>query len=51
VFLDPLLGGTTRVTVKVRSIVEPVLLTGGLRRHLRNLKQFVEEDIARVRRA
>jgi uncharacterized membrane protein len=51
VFLDPLLGGATRVTVKVRSIIEPVLLTSALHRYLRNLKQFVEEDIARVRRA
>jgi uncharacterized membrane protein len=52
VFLDPLLGGgATRVTLKVRSIIEPVLLTGALRRYLRNLKNFVEEDVARARYA
>jgi uncharacterized membrane protein len=51
VFLDPLLGGTTKVTVKVRSIVEPIMLTGALRRYLRNFKQFVETNNARARRA
>lgn len=45
-FLDPLLGGLTRVTVKVRSILEPVLLTGALRQYLRNFKQFVERNSA-----
>jgi hypothetical protein len=43
VFLDPLDDGTTRVTVKVRSIIEPVMLTGALRSYLRNFKRFVEE--------
>src|ERR1051326_5017552 len=42
VFLDPLIGGGTKVTVKVRSIVEPVLLAGALRQYLRNFKDFVE---------
>jgi uncharacterized membrane protein len=42
VFLDPLLGGRTKVTVKVRSILEPVMLTGALRHYLQNFKQFVE---------
>lgn len=44
VFLDPLPGGSTKVTVKVRSIIEPVLLTGALRRYLRNFKQVVEQS-------
>jgi uncharacterized membrane protein len=44
VFLDPLLGGVTKVTVKVRSILEPVMLSGALRHYLRNLKQFIEQS-------
>jgi len=43
VFLDPLDDGTTRVTVKVRSIIEPVMLTGALRAYLKNFKRFVEQ--------
>jgi len=46
VFLDPLPAGTTKVTVKVRSIVEPVMLTGALRDYLKNFKRYVEEDAA-----
>jgi uncharacterized membrane protein len=46
IFLDPLPGGTTKVTVKVRSIIEPVMLTGALRQYLRNFKQLVEGAIA-----
>jgi uncharacterized membrane protein len=46
IFFDPLPGGTTRVTVKVRSIIEPVMLTGALRQYLRNFKQLVEGAIA-----
>jgi len=46
VFSDPLPGGATKVTVKVRSIIEPVMLTGALRNYLRNLKRFVEEQTA-----
>ena len=46
VFLDLLPGGATKVTVKVRSIIEPVMLTGALRRYLRNFKVYVENDIA-----
>ena len=42
VSFDQLLGGTTKVTVKVRSIVEPVMLTGALRHYLRNFKVYVE---------
>ena len=42
VFFDPLFGGTTTVNVKVRSIIEPVMLTGALRRYLRNFKVYVE---------
>ena len=44
IFLDPLLGGDTKVTVKVRSIIEPVQLTGALRRYLTNFKQFIEQN-------
>jgi uncharacterized membrane protein len=40
---DPLAGGATKVTIKVRSIVEPVLLTGVLRNYLTNFKRFVEQ--------
>jgi uncharacterized membrane protein len=42
IFFDPLFGGTTKVNVKVRSIVEPMMLTGALRRYLRNFKVYVE---------
>ena len=41
VFLDSLVGGITKVTIKVRSIVEPVTLTA-LGLHLRNFKRFIE---------
>jgi len=44
VFLDPLFGGTTKVTVKIRSIMEPLRLTGALREYLRNFKDLVERD-------
>jgi uncharacterized membrane protein len=44
---DPLPGGATRVTVKVRSIIEPVLLTRALRDCLRNFKQHVERSVSR----
>jgi uncharacterized membrane protein len=47
VFLDPLFGGTTKVNVKVRSIIEPMLLTGALRRYLENFKRFVEQQAER----
>jgi uncharacterized membrane protein len=43
VFLHPLDDGTTRVTVKVRSIIEPVMLTGALQAYLNNFKRFVEQ--------
>lgn len=46
IFLDPLLGGTTKVTVKIRSIMEPLQLTGALREYLRNFKDFVERGSA-----
>ena len=48
IFLDPVLGGATKVTVKVRSIIEPVMLTGAFRRYLRNFKEFVENEPARA---
>jgi uncharacterized membrane protein len=44
VFLDSLVGGVTRVTMKVRSIVAPVMLTTALGLHLRNYKRFIEHD-------
>lgn len=46
VFLDPLKNGATKVTVKVRSITEPVMLTGALYRYLEHFKQYVENDVA-----
>src|SRR5262249_28099048 len=46
VFVDPLLGGLTKVTVKIRSTIKPALLTQALCHYLRNFKQFVEEDIS-----
>jgi uncharacterized membrane protein len=42
VFLDSLVGGITKVTIKVRSIVEPVMLATALGLHLRNFKRFIE---------
>jgi len=47
VFFEPLLGRATRVTVKVRSIIEPVMLTGALRDYLTNFKRFVEQKAKR----
>jgi uncharacterized membrane protein len=49
VSFDPLPGGATKVTVKVRSIIEPVMLTGALRHYLRNFKVYVENGSARKR--
>jgi uncharacterized membrane protein len=46
VFLDPLRGDRTKVTLKVRSITEPVVLTGALCHYLRNFKQYVENEVA-----
>ena len=46
VFFDSLLGSATKVTVRVRSIVEPVMLTGALRGYLKNFKRFVEQEAA-----
>ena len=46
VFFDPLPGGATKVTVKVRSIIEPVMLTGALHHYLRSFKAYIESDIA-----
>ncbi|HKN82296.1 MAG TPA: hypothetical protein VJW17_02615 [Pyrinomonadaceae bacterium] len=43
VFFDPLRRDATKVTAKIRSIVEPVLLTGALRNYLTNFKRFVEQ--------
>jgi uncharacterized membrane protein len=42
VFFDPLLDDRTKVTVKIRSIIEPVLLTGALRNYLNNFKRLME---------
>jgi hypothetical protein len=44
VFFVPIGGAATKVTVKVRSIVEPVQLTGALRHYLRNFKVYIEND-------
>jgi hypothetical protein len=44
VFFVPIGGAGTKVTVKVRSIVEPVQLTGALRHWLRNFKVYIEND-------
>ena len=44
---DPLLGAATKVTVKVRSIVEPVMPTGAVRDYLEKFKRFVEQEAAR----
>jgi uncharacterized membrane protein len=46
IVLDPLPNGATRVTVKVRSIIEPVILTNALRQYLWNFKQLVEGSFA-----
>lgn len=43
IFFDPNPDGTTVMTVKVRSILEPIVLTGALRQYLTNFKRFVEE--------
>jgi uncharacterized membrane protein len=42
VFLEPLLGDTTKVTVKVCSMIEPAMLSGALRNYLGNFKRVVE---------
>ena len=44
--LDRLLGGTTKMTVKMRSIMEPLHLTDALREYLRNFKSFVESGVS-----
>lgn len=46
ILFDPLPGGSTKVTVKIRSITEPVRLTGGLCYYLWNFKRFLEEEFA-----
>jgi uncharacterized membrane protein len=43
VLFDPLPDGSTKVTIKVRSIIEPVKLTEAVGRYLRNFKRFLEE--------
>jgi uncharacterized membrane protein len=45
VFLDSVVGGMTKVTIKVRSIVQPVMLTTALGLHLRNFKRFIERGM------
>ena len=42
VFLDSLVGGLTKLTMKVRSIVEPLRLTTSLDLYLSSFKRFVE---------
>ena len=42
IMFDPLRGGRTKVTVKIRSITEPLLLGETLRRYLSNFKLNVE---------
>jgi uncharacterized membrane protein len=49
IFFDPLPSGSTRVTVKVRSIVEPILLSGALRDYLGKFKQYVENAAVKKR--
>lgn len=44
IFFDSRPDGATMVTVKVRSIVEPIVLTGALRQYLTSFKRFVEEE-------
>jgi uncharacterized membrane protein len=44
IFLDPHFGGRTKMTVKIRSIMEPLRLTGTLREYLKNFKDLVEHD-------
>jgi hypothetical protein len=44
VFFVPIGGAATKVTVKVRSIVEPVQITAALRHCLRNFKVYIEND-------
>jgi uncharacterized membrane protein len=48
VTLDPLSGGRTKVTVKLRSIVEPVLLSAALCRYLDNFRVDIEKAEARA---
>jgi uncharacterized membrane protein len=47
VFFVPIGGAGTKVTVKVRSIVEPVQLTGALRHSLGSFKVYIENDTER----
>jgi uncharacterized membrane protein len=44
VLFDPLSDGATKVTVKLRSIVESVKLSGALRRYLGNFKRWLEKS-------
>jgi Polyketide cyclase / dehydrase and lipid transport. len=43
-FFVPIGSAATKLTIKVRSIVEPVQLTGALRHYLRNFKVYIEND-------
>jgi uncharacterized membrane protein len=47
VFFESLPGDATKMTVKVRSVIEPVMLTGALRHYLTNFKRFVEQKAER----
>jgi uncharacterized membrane protein len=44
VSFDPLPGGATKVTVKMRSVLEPVMLNGLLRHYLRKFKLYIENN-------
>ena len=44
VSLDPRPHNTTRVSVKVRSIIEPMILTEALRHYLRKFKVYIENE-------
>jgi len=48
VTFDPVSGGRTKVSVKLRSIVDPILLSGTLRRYLDNFKIEIEQAEART---
>jgi uncharacterized membrane protein len=48
VTFDPVSAGRTKVSVKLRSIVDPVLLSGTLRRYLDNFKIEIEQAEARA---
>ena len=46
IFLDPHVGGATKMTVKIRSLMESLQLSGALREYLTNFKDFAERGSA-----